>query len=150
MKGFSLPRNLIIKKNADGTFKIFTIKSRLLLPLKSFEKFAQLTPSQVRYLKDYESRLVKGKDGKVVDTKTYEKIQALLSKPQLKIDPIVGKDNRLGECVYTEAHYRRAGYKGYADFKEKEALRKAEEERLRKEAAEKQAKEVSKDAKAKK
>lgn len=149
MQGMRLPRNLKIKKNEDGTFNIFTIKAKLLIPLKSFEKRNQLTPSMVGYLKDYESRLAKDKDGKVTDVKTLERIKAILTKPQLAKDPILDKDMRPSETRYTEAHYRRMGYKGYDDWKEKETARREEQEKLRKEADEKRAKEVRKDAKAK-
>lgn len=143
MKGFNLPRNMKIKKNEDGTFNIFTIKAKMLIPLRRLEKFAVLTPAQVNYLKDYESRLLKDKEGKIIDTKTLEQIRTILSKPKLEKDSMDIARNL--ECRYSESHYRRQGFKGYDDFKEKEAA----EIKLCKEEEEKKAKEVSKDAKAK-
>jgi hypothetical protein len=147
MQGIRLPRNMRIKKNEDGTFNIFTIKAKLTTPLKSFEKRNILTPAMVSYLEDYKSRLNKDKEGKITDLKTLGRIDAILSKPRYDKDPMQ-LDTKV-ECRYTEAHYRRAGYKGYEDFKEKEAIRIAEQEKLRKETEEKRAKEVKKDAKAK-
>lgn len=143
MKGFNLPRNMKIKKNEDGTFNIFTIKAKLTIPLKSFENRNILTSAMVSYLEDYKSRLNKDKEGKITDIKTLGRIDAILSKPRYDKDPV--QIDAKVECRYTEAHYRRAGFKGYDDFKEKEAA----EIKLRKEETEKKAKEVSKDAKAK-
>lgn len=149
MNGMTLPRNLKVKKNADGTFNIFMIKAKLTTPLRIFEKSNVLTPAQVNYLRDYESRLPKDKEGKIVETKTSLRVKALLSKPQVE-EPIKPMDSK-SETIYTEAHYRRAGFKGYADFKEKEAIKITEQEKLRKEAEEKQAKEKGKsDAQSKK
>jgi hypothetical protein len=116
-RGINLPRNLKIKKNEDGTFNIFMIKAKLTIPLRCLEKKEVLTPSMVRYLSDYESRLQKDDKGKIVDTKTLERIRTILSKPRLDRDPILDKDMKVAECRYTEAHHRRMGYKGYEDFK---------------------------------
>jgi len=95
MQKISLPRNMRIKKNKDGTFNIFTIKAKLIIPLRCLEKITVLTPSMVDYLKDYESRLNKDKEGKITDTKTLERIRTILSKPKLDKDPILDYDYRL-------------------------------------------------------
>jgi hypothetical protein len=49
----------------------------------------------VNYLKDYESRLQKDKEGKITDTKTLERIRTILNKPKLEKDPILDYDYRL-------------------------------------------------------
>lgn len=90
-----LPRNMRIKKNPDGTINIYTIKAKLTIPLRYLEKRETLTPSMVDYLKDYESRLNKNKEGKITDTKTLERIRTILSKPKLEKDSILDYDYRL-------------------------------------------------------
>lgn len=141
MKGMKLPRNLKIKKNEDGTFNIFMLKTKLTMPLKCLEKCKSLTPSQFNYVKDYESRLAKDKEGKTLPCKALDRVKALLDKPKLSEEPIKPMDTK-SETIYTEAHYRRLGYKGYADFKIADDKRKleviqkqmeAEQERLQKE-----------------
>ena len=79
-KGMKLPRNLKIKKNEDGTFNIFMIKAKLTMPLKCLEKCKALTPSQFNYVKDYESRLAKDKEGKTLPCKALDRVKALLDK----------------------------------------------------------------------
>jgi len=66
---------------------MFKIKSKVRkfnIPLRRFEKFNQLTPSQVNYLKDYSDRIKAGKGNPAL----LERIGAILRKPHIK-DPII-------------------------------------------------------------
>lgn len=153
MINFRLPRNMILTKDAEGRPKIIIIKSRMSTPLRCLEKQEVLTPAMVRYLKEYESRLSKDKDGKIKECKILGRIRTILLKPKLDVDPIRSKINELNkkysQCRYTEAHYRRAGFKGYDDWKLQDDKRLVELEKAKKEYEEKQLKE-KKNADAKK
>lgn len=131
MQKMRLPRNMRIKKNEDGQISIFMIKANLTISLRQLVKKAELTPSMVNYLKEYESRLEKDKEGKIKDVRTFERIRTILSKPTLEKDLILDKDMKVLDCRYTENHYRKLGYKGYDDFKIQQEIAEKKKEEIR-------------------
>ena len=124
MKG--LPRNIKVKKNPDGSIQFYTRRTRMLIPLWILEKREELTPTVVNYLNEYKSRLNKDKEGKITDTKTLNRIEAILSKKKLEKDSILDKDMRQDFQI--------------ARDKKQEEARKKHEEEIKKEEEKKNAK----------